>query len=136
MGGHGSGRFPRGTGKGLVENVFKIDINDLIKEKILLVNTHQSGYLPSKGDIFAITDTTQADMWTDVCYSIYNGERQMSERAALTSTKPSFGGKRYWFICPLCGRRTRTLYILFHVGCRNCQGLVYASTRGKYRSHF
>jgi hypothetical protein len=59
----------------------------------------------------------------------------------LTTTEPGFGGRRYWFRCPLapegdpCGRRSRVLYVpqfAHYLGCTACHGLTYAS-RQKHR---
>jgi hypothetical protein len=54
-------------------------------------------------------------------------------------TQPTFGGARWWFVCPACGRRCEAIYMLpweydrRHHGmvwaCRCCQGLVYISQR-------
>ena len=56
----------------------------------------------------------------------------------ITTTKPNFGGLRYWFMCPVvhsgicCGRRVGRLYLppggsVF--GCRTCLDLTYESVR-------
>ena len=69
-------------------------------------------------------------------------KENMNYRVGLTTTYCHYGGKRYWFICPLskngkyCGRRIGTL---FHIGkwfgCRHCGDIAYASqmSGGKYR---
>lgn len=51
-------------------------------------------------------------------------------QVSIVSTKPNFGGSRYWFVCPVCGRRCATLYRLKHrdgVACRVCLKLSYPS---------
>lgn len=52
----------------------------------------------------------------------------------LRETTPFFGGKRYWFLCPLnCNRRVGVLYLVNgHFGCRYCHGVVY---RSQYITH-
>lgn len=53
---------------------------------------------------------------------------------SLTSTDCNFGGKRYWFVCPLvldgkaCERRVAKLYFdNTWFGCRHCHDLAYNS---------
>jgi len=59
----------------------------------------------------------------------------------LETTPCNYGGKRYWFICPLytdgvyCGRRVAKLYLppgAKYFGCRHCHDLSYNS-RQTYR---
>lgn len=56
----------------------------------------------------------------------------------LQSTRPHFGGERWWFLCPLfnhgvpCERRVRKLYkpnSVWYFGCRGCQDLTYRSAQ-------
>lgn len=61
-----------------------------------------------------------------------NGQREYT--VDLDTTAPYFGGRRYWFICPLarndvaCGRRTGILYLTGEwLGCRSCYHLAYKS---------
>lgn len=49
---------------------------------------------------------------------------------SIESTTPNFGGVRYWFACPACGRRCAQLYLSGdrrEAACRVCQKLSYAS---------
>ena len=55
---------------------------------------------------------------------------------SLQSTPTQFGGRRWWFTCPLvvngvpCGRRVGKLYLppkARYFGCRTCHGLTYRS---------
>jgi len=71
------------------------------------------------------------------------GEKEcMDYKVELTTTTCNYGGKRYWFICPLtkngqyCGRRVGVLYgIGKWFGCRHCGQIAYAAQMkgGKYR---
>ncbi len=61
-------------------------------------------------------------------------KKRFDYRAELETTDCHFGGKRYWFICPLiwdgtkCRRRTGVLYLGGkYFGCRNCYDLAYQS---------
>jgi hypothetical protein len=46
-----------------------------------------------------------ADYWT--------GEQlEISDTIYLTTSRPYFGGLRWWFVCPRSRRRVRKLYVL------------------------
>ena len=54
----------------------------------------------------------------------------------VTTTRPRFGGLRWWFVCPLlvdgvaCRRRVGKLYLpprARYLGCRHCHQLTYRS---------
>ena len=66
----------------------------------------------------------------------------MNYEIQLETTPCGYGGKRYWFICPLtsngtyCGRRVGVLYCLSKwFGCRHCGDIAYAKQMegGKFR---
>ncbi|OGY87417.1 MAG: hypothetical protein A2233_00685 [Candidatus Kerfeldbacteria bacterium RIFOXYA2_FULL_38_24] len=67
----------------------------------------------------------------------YTGEKKdFDYKVMLTTTVCNFGGKRYWFICPLvkngvpCRRRIGVLYKSGdYFGCRKCQNLIYTSQK-------
>lgn len=59
--------------------------------------------------------------WQSMDYPVY-----------LTTTPCTYGGERYWFVCPArgCGRRVALLYgydVIF--ACRHCYRLAYQSQR-------
>ena len=66
----------------------------------------------------------------------YNGEKEsLDYPVRLTATSCRYGGKRWWFICPLirngstCNRRVLKLYLggSKYFGCRHCYNLTYES---------
>lgn len=66
-------------------------------------------------------------------------KRKFDYKTTLTSTPCYFGGRRYWFICPLtvrgqpCQRRVETLYLVGDwFGCRHCHDLAYDSQQQNY----
>lgn len=57
----------------------------------------------------------------------------------LVTTSPTYGGARYWFLAPCCGRRCRVVYLPLYGGqaqiapqCRECLDLHYASQQASY----
>ncbi len=56
-----------------------------------------------------------------------------SSSFSLVATSCFFGGKRYWFLCPRCNRRTGILYFVqSEYTCRSCSRLAY---RSQQRNH-
>src|SRR5262245_43417025 len=47
----------------------------------------------------------------------------------VVTTQPHYGGRRYWWLCPHCGRRVRVLYGGAYFLCRTCQNLSYETTQ-------
>ncbi|MDD3284360.1 MAG: hypothetical protein PHZ07_02085 [Patescibacteria group bacterium] len=69
-------------------------------------------------------------------------KENMDYKIKLTTTQCNYGGKRYWFICPLikngkvCGRRVGVLFSIGKwFGCRHCGNIAYSSQMrgGKFR---
>ena len=66
---------------------------------------------------------------------ILNSEIEMKGlNIGLTTSKTGFNGIRFWFMCPICGKRTSVLFehpITSQIGCRVCLNLEYAKRRYK-----
>jgi len=73
-------------------------------------------------------DFTEPDYpWVRLRYAV--GSERVECMVRLVSTRPNYGGRRWWFLCPLVGRRAAKLYLppggrLF--GSREAYGLTYA----------
>ena len=54
----------------------------------------------------------------------------------LVSTRPHFGGKRWWFLCPGCSRQRAQLYLIpcLYSLCRECLKLTYTSRQEHNRN--
>jgi hypothetical protein len=51
-----------------------------------------------------------------------------STPVALASTSPRYGGVRWWYVCPECGKRKTALYLSgTALQCRQCAGIYYVS---------
>ncbi len=53
----------------------------------------------------------------------------VDELVLFAYTPTRFGGRRQWLCCLKCGRRCRKIYGGRYFRCRQCHGLVHASTR-------
>jgi hypothetical protein len=152
MGGPGSGNhyhWWRGSKKTVVENCLNIDANRWIREGILRAGrlcagschwTYKDGRECSIG--FAMVAPSGAEPLLRLSYSWTHpgtGEKEPVEyHVRLATTRPRFGGLRWWFICPLvvngrpCGRRVGKLYLpslARYFGCRHCHDLTYTSAQ-------
>ena len=66
-----------------------------------------------------------ADYWT-------GEEVEIDDKIFLATTRPPFGGLRWWFVCPRLNRRVRKLYLPLggrHFWSRRAYELAYASQR-------
>jgi hypothetical protein len=80
-----------------------------------------------------VTVYTTADPHIRFMYTITDGKNNNTDYdyiVSLVTTDCNFGGVRYWFGCPLCGRRAAVLYLApgdVHFECRLCNNLSYWS---------
>ncbi|MFN8493989.1 MAG: hypothetical protein U0350_40700 [Caldilineaceae bacterium] len=58
-----------------------------------------------------------------------SGEQDYNYLVSVVTTKPNYGGVRYWWLCPQCGRRVRILYGGKRFLCRKCHRLTYATSQ-------
>ncbi len=89
---------------------------------------------------FAVS-TCDAENYIRFQYKLVNhqtGENiEMDYKVRIVSTPCNYGGKRWWFICPLvvnnqnCSRRVGILYLGpgHYFGCRHCLNLTYRSSK-------
>jgi hypothetical protein len=55
--------------------------------------------------------------WLRLSYTLMRTNEVLAYRLRLVTTRPRFGGVRWWFVCPLsargvpCGRRVGKLYL-------------------------
>jgi hypothetical protein len=150
MGGVGSGnRFHRRWPgkKTVVESCLSIDANRWTRDGLLKAGVHLIGscrwtYRNDSGFTLECEVDTRdpGSPFVRLRYpwSCTTSQQQESVgyRVDLTSTRPRFGGLRWWFVCPLavdgrpCSRRVGKLYLpprARHFGCRHCHDLTYTS---------
>ena len=135
MGGPGSGRRPTGTARATVDEAYTLDIALLVKPGFVDAHARASSVIrwPRENGTEAAVriDTECTDAGGSVAFRYTLAGRAVEYRVSLSTTSPRFGGLRWYFACPKCGRRASKLYM--HASdlflCRVCQGLTYASTR-------
>jgi hypothetical protein len=151
MGGSGSGRsyyhWWRPAKKTVVEACLSLDANRWAREAILRAGVHQTGswrWVYQSGREcslgYEVLTLDMARPLLRLTYS-FTGKDQtesMGYHVGLTTTRPRFGGLRWWFLCPLlvngrhCGRRVGKLYLppgSKYFGCRHCHDLTYQSAQ-------
>src|SRR5262245_8725704 len=130
MGGSGSGcsyHWWRPAKKRTVEGCRFLDANRWMREGILAADVSRIG-----GWVW-YTDETRSEQtssinyevctlvgerpWVRLFYTFTDSKDQIDYRIRLVTTRPQFGGCRWWFVCPLvvngqeCGRRVGKVYL-------------------------
>jgi hypothetical protein len=140
MGGYGSGRYAEKYDY-TVEDCLIININIMVSRKWIEPGKWSSGTLKwkrGKQETGSIGYESRMDIdspYMRIHYTWRKAENR-DYRVYLTVTYPYFGGKRYWFICPHCGRQVGKLYSppnSSYFSCRTCQNLTYTSCRESHQ---
>ena len=145
MGGPRSGRWRWHDKQVTVEECLVLSIADLLRQHLVVPGARTSGSLSWKrtgeAEPFA-TIGFEADVIgpTQACMRLrYTANSNpVDYRVRLTSTRPNFGGLRWWFVCPLARadggppRRVAKLYLppgQVYFGSREGHGLTYTSSQ-------
>jgi len=141
VGGKGSGRTYLAR-KTAVEECREVAVSDLAGGGPLRPGGRRRGGLAwcRGGDVvfalgYAADTTDPGAAAVRLRYASVGGE-EIEEVFRLEVTRPNYGGVRFWFLCPGCGRRRRKLYLppgrrLFR--CRECHDLTYTCCRESHR---
>jgi len=140
MEGYGSGRRPESYVY-TVEDCLFLDIITMIEGKWIKFGCNSFGMLKWTIDQKEIASVCyEACMASDPVHIrlhyTWRKTEKLDYKVFLTKTFPNYGGFRYWFICPACGKRVRKLYAPPNLGyffCRTCQNLTYTSCRESHR---
>lgn len=133
MGGYGSGR--RVQKKRTVESCKSLDTKQLLDYGVLKDHGGAWAYGSLSWTLGGET-TGNVSYYANVAEKVFrlvytvNGT-PVDYRVTLRSTPVHFGGERWWFACPTCGRRVRKLYLAKppYFECRQCNGLTYHSAQ-------
>ncbi len=162
MGGYGSGRRKVHA---ITDECLSLDTSLLLKRRMLTGKLKQGGdvtFTHRAKDIKGKVKETQhilscmverygdegsefsgwnAQGHITLFYGMKQGEQKKTCRQdiPLVVTYPNYGGVRWWYLAPCCGRRVRVLYLPIYRDiehciptCRECLELNYASQRQSY----
>jgi len=96
------------------------------------------------GSISFVVSTVKGDEYFRTYYTHTSNKEEKTEidyKVRLTWTPCYFGGRRWWFICPLvvngrtCYRRVGSLHLGNgkYFGCRHCYNLTYTSSQESHK---
>ncbi|MFU0841007.1 MAG: hypothetical protein ACFWTZ_00045 [Burkholderia sp.] len=133
MGGLGSGRLPWRR-RETVEDCRGLGIRNVKRGwRGLSSGRRETFRWTRKGKPYGAADVFVKDGTLHISYlwsKPGNEDWNLTDCAVAIDKQPChFGGERWWFICPRCGRRTSVLFISEKVGCRCCMGLTYRSAK-------
>lgn len=146
MGGLGSGR-EADVYSGTVEESLSLDVNQFVREGIIRQDCRTSGIITwpsfagmtSSIDYEAYCDIDNGNIRLSYTMShLIMGDNDYSYYVDLVTTKPNYGGVRWWFICPNqdCEKQVGKLYRpprSNYFLCRTCQNLTYTSCRESHK---
>lgn len=139
MGGLGSGRT---GGAACVDDCRSIDVRRWQRDGLLIDGRGFPWQWTRNGETIATIGVIVETGLVRLNYQIrkHGGEWQaMNYPVCLTTTPCTYGGERFWFICPArgCGRRVAILYGYDAIfACRHCYRLAYRCQRetGSYKA--
>lgn len=131
-----------------VEDCHALDLNELLRRRLFTPGESRSGSLRwtqvstgrERASVGYRVDWEAERATLALTYTLKRGEEreEVDELVRLVTSRPPFGGLRWWFTCPLvvdgtpCRRRVSKVYLpprgrLF--GCRTCYRLTYRSVQ-------
>lgn len=117
MGGFGSGRH---SGRPTADLSRKVDLNWMIRTKRVVPGQEIWGGLswtcggsPSGSISYAadMRDPFNAELRLIYWHGSGESRERIEQKVRLTFTEPTFGGRRWWMICPFRGNRVSKLYL-------------------------
>ena len=118
--------------KNIAENFFKLRIKFLTENFFIKNNTKvtfELSWIQGKKHIIKCTVCNVNDeiAFINFCYKVSRVHYRY--RVMLVYTLPHFGGKRWWFKCPVdgCDNKASVLYLDNVFACRKCHNIAYKS---------
>ncbi len=136
MGGYGSGRAPEKYFC-TVEECHSIDIGNMVRGQWIEPGRRTSGTIKwhvAGKEVASIGFEGRMDGWPPFLrlYYTYNRTERIDYNVSIATSRPNYGGNRYWFLCPSCWARIGKLHLASgqkYFTCRICQRLTYRSCR-------
>ncbi len=144
MGGYGSTRWDYHTKKLTVEECLQISIfklKDYLEPRLIASIDWKNNHFGIENfQIIIVGYEYPASI--KISYSLDHQDDSKEEikySIVLSTSDLSWGGVRYWFICPLtgCGERVGKLYLPpggKYFGCRHCYQLTYISNQDQHKN--
>lgn len=143
MGGYGSSRWGWRSKKTTVEECRNLDVTRWQREGIIAPDAQGAGgwtwrdaqTLETRASISYAVRTGADAGQVSLSYTVTPAQGDkvpVTETVPLVTTRPNFGGLRWWFLCPRCRRRVGKLYMApgaVRFLCRVCHGLTYRSAQ-------
>lgn len=125
----GRGRYYRWNTKTLLCELLNLDMRDFAKQVGLTDRSFGSwGWTSGRGHKSSIGYEVKPGHGIRLFYTHAKTEK-LDYLVRTTATPCNYGGKRYWWLCPSCGRRCRVLYGGKHFVCRKCNSHAYYETQ-------
>lgn len=126
----GRGRYLRLGQKTTTDELLRLDMARFAKE-VDLSRLEYGGWnwLFSSGRKSSITYSVKPGVGVKLAYTISGDSLEYIVRT--TSTSCTYGGVRYWWLCPSCHRRCRVLYCNQYFVCHRCSGAYYETQKNK-----
>lgn len=143
MGGRGSGEWERWDRKSTVEESVTLAISAFRG----CIKPHSAGIITwnsrgnNKTPVGYFVDWENDKLIMNLFYHWQDSEEVLIS-VRIQTTPTQFGGKRFWFTCPLvvggaaCNRLCSKLYLppgAIYFGCRKCHNLTYRSSQEAHR---
>ena len=99
------------------ESALQLGIDTLVRRGVVRLGMHADGVMKFRklAVEFEFKAVDPKNNWLRLRYVIadrWTDERhEIDDKIYLTTTRPHFGGLRWWFLCPNTNRRLRKLYL-------------------------
>ena len=142
MGGYGSTRWGAHSKKICVESCLNLCVARLKHEGIIHQTPEYKALVwrgPGDNGVLASARYTcrqVGDNWELALFYTANRGQSVALPIAIANEARFIGRKAPVFLCPLCGRPSRKLYLppgAYHFGCRVCHDLTYRSCQTAHR---